>query len=153
MDLVVALFLGTLVLSGGCYAWWHYREYRLTEVAAGALYRSAAMPPAALRRTVRRLGLRTVVDLRCPDEGEERIAEEGRVLEELGVTHLNLQSPQVPPDALRDRFLDWGSDPEHRPMLVHCNHGEGRAVLYGALWRIEVEGDDPEKKCLKFKVN
>ncbi len=147
-----AVVWGSLLLGGSCYAWWHYKEYRLTEVSPGALYRSAAMPPKVLRATIRRLGIRTMVDLRCPEEGEASIAAEAQVCEELGITHLNLESPQVPPDELRDRFLDWGEDPEHLPMLVHCNHGEGRAVLYGALWRIEVEGDDPEQARQNCRV-
>lgn len=153
MTILLPLILGALLLFGGAYAWWHYREHRLTVITPGEAYTSAAMPPEDLRKVVRKLGIQTVFDLRCPDEGEDKIEAERVVLEEEGVHHVNLQSDQVPAEETRDRYLDWIADPEHRPALMHCNHGEGRAVLYGALWRIEFEGMDPEaarKKCRRI---
>lgn len=152
MYLLVPFLVGGLLLLGGVYAWWQFVEYRLTVIRPGEVYTSGAMPPRALRRMVKRLGLRTVFDLRGPDEGEEKIRAEAEVLEDLGVHHVNLRSPQVPSDDIRDRYLDWIADPEHRPALMHCNHGEGRAVLYGALWRIEFEGMDPEKARKKCRM-
>jgi predicted protein tyrosine phosphatase len=144
------VFVGIFLLAAAGYAWWHFVEYRLTVISRGKVYTSAAMSVGALEKTVKRLGLRTVVDLRGPQEGEVDIKAEKDLLQRMGVHHLNLDSPQVPPDELRDRYLDWLSEEEHRPALIHCNHGQGRAVLYGALWRIEAEGMDPEtarKKC------
>jgi len=140
-------------LLGAAYGWWHWAEHRLTVISPGEVYTSGAMPAEKLRKLVKRLGLKMVVDLRGPGEGEELIAKEASVLAECGALHLNLNSPQVPPDELRDRFLSYVADPSHRPALIHCNHGEGRAILYGALWRIEVLGMDPErarKKCRFF---
>jgi hypothetical protein len=145
MMLFGVFLVGLVLLLGGTYAWWHWVEHRLTVITPGEVYTSGAMPPERLRRCVRRLAIRSVFDLRCPEEGEANIAAEAEVLREEGVHHVNLQSPQVPPDEIRDRFLAWISDPEHRPALIHCNHGEGRAVLYGALWKIEWLGLDPEK--------
>jgi hypothetical protein len=145
MHLWIPFCIGSLLLVGGAYAWWHYREHRFSVVSRGNVYRCAAMPPQALRQMVRRHGIRTVFDLRCPVEGAEKIAAEKETLESLGVHHVNLESPQVPTPELRDRYLAWVADPAHRPALIHCNHGEGRAVLYGALWRIEFEGVEPEK--------
>lgn len=145
MEILLPFLVGLLLLLGGVYAWWQLVEYRWTVIAPGEVYTSAAMPPEKLRRVARRAGLRTVFDLRGPDEGEEAIRAEAEALEAEGVAHVNLASPQVPPDEIRDRYLDWIADPAHRPALMHCNHGEGRAVLYGALWRIEFEGVDPER--------
>ena len=36
------------------------------------------------------------------------------------------------------------ADPANRPALLHCEHGEGRSVLFAALYRIAFEGDDNE---------
>ncbi len=145
LHLIGPFLVGGFVLFVSAYAWWHYVERRFTAVSRGNVYRCAAMDPAKLRRMVRRHGIRTVFDLRCPSEGADKIAAEKAALEAEGVHHVNLESPQVPPPELRDRYLDWVADPAHRPALIHCNHGEGRAVLYGALWRIEFEGVAPEK--------
>lgn len=150
MELFWSIIVGVCVLAAAGYAWWHFVEYRLTVISRGQVYTSAAMSVSSLEKVVKRLGIRTVVDLRGPQEGEAEIAAEKELLEKMGVDHFNIDSPQVPPDALRDRYLDWMMDDSHRPALIHCNHGQGRAVLYGALWRIEAEGMDPEtarKKC------
>lgn len=140
-----ALLVGALLLFGGAYAWWHFIEYRFTVVTPHQVYRSAAMPPRTLQRVVKRHGIRTVIDLRTPGEGQDRIDAERAALEEIGVTHLNLQSPQVPTEDLLRDYVTYMETDAHRPVLIHCNHGEGRAVLYGALWRIEFEGCDPER--------
>jgi len=153
MSILLPLILGGVLMFGGAYAWWHFREHRLTVITPGEVYTSGAMPPEYLRKVVKSLGIRTVFDLRCPSEGEEKIEAERRVLEEEGVHHVNLQSDQVPADETRNRYLDWIANAEHRPALMHCNHGEGRAVLYGALWRIEFEGMNPEtarRKCRRI---
>ncbi|MGA0368862.1 MAG: fused DSP-PTPase phosphatase/NAD kinase-like protein [Kiritimatiellia bacterium] len=147
-----AFLSGFAMICAGAYAWWQLVEHRLTVIESGKLYTSGAMPPQRLQKVVRRLGIRTVVDLRTPGEGEEKIAAEKAALDACGVHHLNLQSPQVPPDDIRDRYLRWLEDPEHLPALVHCNHGEGRAVLFGALWRIEFMGLDPEKARKKCRL-
>jgi protein tyrosine/serine phosphatase len=159
MSILIPLILGFLLLFGGAYYWWQHREYRLTVITPGQVYTSAAMPPEKLRSVVRRLGIRTVFDLRGSHEKvenvEERIEAERKVLEEEGVDHVNIPSPQVPTEELRDQYLDWIADPAHRPALMHCNHGQGRAVLHGALWRIEFEGMNPEKarkKCRRLRT-
>ncbi len=138
--MILAVFAGGLLLFGAAYAWWHFVEDRFTAVTPGKFYRSAAMPPARLRRFVARQGLRTVIDLRTAVEGGEGIAAERAAVEGMGARFVNLPSPQVPGEPELAVFLDLISRPENLPILVHCNHGEGRAVLYGALWRIEAEG-------------
>jgi len=42
-----------------------------------------------------------------------------------------------------DRFLETMESCDY-PVLIHCHHGRGRAVLFSALYRIEFEGWDPE---------
>ncbi|WFB36481.1 hypothetical protein P3T73_01740 [Kiritimatiellota bacterium B12222] len=150
MHIFWSFLAGLVVLSAVAYGWWQLVEYRLTVIERGQVYTSGVMPPHRLKKVVKRLGIKTVVDLRCPVEGAEKIAAEKAALDEVGVYHLNLESPQVPPDELRDEFIQWLEDPAHRPAIIHCKHGEGRAVLYGALWKIEFMGMDPEKarkKC------
>lgn len=154
MELVLPLIVGLLVLLGGSYAWWHWMEHRFTVVSPGRVFTSAAMKPEQLRKVVLKQGIRTVVDLRGANErcGSEGLQAEADVLQEVGAHHLNLASPQVPTEEILNEYLEWMSDPEHLPALIHCNHGEGRAVLFGALWRIEFEGVDPEtarKGCRK----
>ena len=139
--LLIPFAAGGFLLWLGGYFWWHLHERRLTVLTPGEVMRSAAMRPGQLRRAVARHGLRAVVDLRKADEGE--VEQEAETLAAVGCKHLRLPSTQVPDDDLRDRFLELIGDPENRPALIHCTHGEGRAVLYGALWLIEFQGVPP----------
>ncbi|MCD4740948.1 MAG: hypothetical protein K8R67_00490, partial [Desulfobacteraceae bacterium] len=42
-------------------------------------------------------------------------------------------------------FLKIMDDEKNYPVLLHCYHGEGRAVLYSAIYRIEYEKWDTDK--------
>lgn len=114
---------------------------RFATVAKGRFYRAAEMGPALLESTVRRHGIRTVVDLRSPGEGVER---EHRLLEGLGVAHHHLPSDQTPRPAVLERYLDILGTAEY-PVLVHCCHGVGRARLFSTIYLVEHEGWSPER--------
>jgi protein tyrosine/serine phosphatase len=105
------------------------------------------MPPATLKKFVRKYGIRSVVDLResIDEKPSAAIEDEGIALAEIGVRHHRLPTPQVPSDETVSRFVEILGDPENIPVLIHCYHGQGRAVLFSALYRIEVEGWDPER--------
>lgn len=133
--LVIAALLAG---AGGWYAYWDRVEHRLRTVTDGKIYQSAAMPPDDLRTVVREYGIRTVVDLR-EAEDDARSAER-KALEAAGVAYRNLPTPQIPTDATIDEFLALAGTPDALPLLVHCEHGEGRSVLFAALYRIEFEG-------------
>lgn len=150
IHLILPFFAGLMVLLVSAFAWWHFFERRFTVLTPGEMYRSAAMKPKVLGKVVVRHGIRSVIDLRTETEGD--VQSEANALEAVGCRHLHLPSTQVPSDELRDRFLEMAGNPENRPALIHCTHGEGRAVLYGALWLIEFKGMDPEcaRKASRF---
>ena len=56
------------------------------------------------------------------------------------VRHFSVPSKQVPDKETVKAFLDIMDDKKNRPVLIHCHHGEGRAVLFSAIYRIEYEG-------------
>ncbi len=135
------LLIGVLlvgVLSGGAgYGYWVLFDYRFWTVTEGQVYRSGAMPPDKLLVKVRRYGIRAVIDLRRSgaEVDAERVA-----LTQVGVKHFHLPSDQIPNDETIDAFLKILGHCEYRPVLIHCKHGEGRAVLFAAIYRIEYEG-------------
>lgn len=143
MHIFVSFTAGFLLLAGLSYAWWQLVDRRFTVITPGQVYRSGAMKPEALQRVVKKRGIRTVYDLRTETEGD--VEAERTALEAVGCRHVNLKSKQVPDDATRERFLADIADEAHRPALIHCTHGEGRAVLFGALWLIEFQGVPPPK--------
>jgi len=132
----LAAALGLALFGSALYAHWVLFEYRFATVTPGQLYRSGAMPPEELVEKVRENGIRAVVDLRVHGEDEA----ERDALAVLGVKYFNLPSRQTPGPRTLKTFLALAAQRENRPLLVHCNHGVGRAVLYAALYRIEFEG-------------
>jgi protein tyrosine phosphatase (PTP) superfamily phosphohydrolase (DUF442 family) len=111
-------------------------NYRFGTVEEGKLYHSAAMPPGVLVKRCQKLGIQTVIDLRHQPQA---VAREQKALAQAGVRHVNIPSHQVPSSRNVDKFLQIMDDPLNMPVLIHCEHGEGRAVLFSALYRIEYE--------------
>jgi protein tyrosine phosphatase (PTP) superfamily phosphohydrolase (DUF442 family) len=127
------------------YGWWQTFGDRFATISEGKVYQSAQMGPGALESAVETYGLRSVLDLRYATEEPEQRAEQIETLERLGVRYLHLPTDQVPELETVDRFLELASDPENLPMLIHCKHGEGRSVLFSALYRIEFDGWDNDE--------
>jgi len=127
--------------------WWALGEYRDTirTIAEGRVYQSGVLAPDDLRDEVRRLGIRTVIDLREP---WEEVQGEKAALSALGVEHVHMPTGQIPEEGTVNRFLDVMSDPTIYPVLIHCHHGTGRSVLFSAIYRIEFEGWDRERARL-----
>jgi len=134
------LMIGVLALGllGAGVGYYQKRShYRFTTVTEGEVYQSGAMPKEALRDKVIQYGIRAVIDLRRP---RNNVDEEHAVLTQLGVKHFNLPSQQIPKDEVVKKFLEIMDHPEYRPVLIHCEHGIGRAVLFTAIYRMEYEG-------------
>lgn len=140
--LLIGVLLVGVLGAGAGYGYWVLFDYRFSTVTEGQVYRSGAMPPETLLVKVRRYGIRAVIDLRRPgaEVDAERVA-----LAQVGVKHFHLPSKQVPNDETIDAFLEILGHCEYRPVLIHCNHGEGRAVLFAAIYRIEYEGWSNER--------
>jgi len=135
---VVGSLLGTFLLVGSVYSYWAWVEHRFLAVTEGQVYRSAAMPPDELVAVVRDHGIRTVIDLRDPKDGE--VTAEQAALAAAGVKHVSVPSQQIPSEATVTKVVEVLGDAANRPVLIHCEDGVGRAVLFSALYRIEYEG-------------
>jgi protein tyrosine/serine phosphatase len=134
--IAVAATLGGVLCASALYAHWVLFEYRFATVTPGQIYRSGAMPPERLLEKVEEHGIRAVIDLRKGKQDEaERSALAAR-----GVKYFHLPSRQAPKPSVVDSFLEIAAQSENRPVLVHCEHGLGRAVVFSALYRIEFEG-------------
>ncbi len=138
--------LAAVLAAGALYGDWALREHRLTVITPGRVYQSAVMPPGALVQVVRVLGIQTVVDFRAYSEAPA-VNEEQAALERVGIRYLRLPSSIRPSPETVNAFVR-ALRPEvaagHR-LLMHCLDGEGRAVFYSAIYRIEFEGWDNER--------
>jgi len=126
----------SLVSIGGLYIYWVVLNRRFSTVKKYRVYRSGALRPALLEKKVRKLGIRTVIDLRR-DKENGRIRKEKDFLEHLGVQHIHLRSRQVPRATTVKSFLKIMNKQENYPVLIHCSHGRGRACLFSAIYLME----------------
>ena len=143
---ILLAFVGVVLLGiAGRYAYWDIVEHRFTTIAEGKVYQSGTLPPGGLVDKIREYGIRTVIDLRR--EPPEVIDPERVALEQAGARYVNLPSDQVPEEATVDAFLDI-LGPTAFPILIHCEHGYGRSVLFAAIYRIEFESwDNEQARC------
>lgn len=147
---ITVLLFGVLC-GGGVYGHWVFSDYRWASITEGEVYRSGAMPPETLKDKVRQYRIKTVLDLRGPEHKEEIDAERS-ALGQIGVLHINLPSEQIPADTTVEAFLKTMDNRKNRPVLIHCNHGTGRAVLFSAIYRIEYErwSNERARRASKF---
>ena len=80
------------------------------------------------------LGVRTVVNLRTFHSDREPCRRAG-----LDCVQIPMQAWAASDDDLL-RFLVLATDPERRPVLVHCKHGADRTGLACAVYRVVVQG-------------
>lgn len=145
VELVLSLFVLPVLIIIGMYAWWVHVDRRFTVITHDKIFQSGAMWPSRLVRLARRHGIHTVFDFRGDDVAG--VAQERRALHAAGLHHVHIPSAQHPSQDSIDHFMREMARElavEHR-VLMHCKDGEGRAVMYAALYRIEFEHWMPEQ--------
>jgi len=97
------------------------------------LYRSA-QPTAQGMKSLRQMGIETVVNLRSFHSDRDEIGKTG-----LGYEHIYMKAWH-PEQKEIVRFLQIVTNPKRIPVLVHCLHGADRTGTMCALYRIAVQG-------------
>jgi len=131
-----------VLAAASVYYYDYYVDRRFVAVTEGRVFRSAAMSPDLLTSRIKHYGIRSVIDLRTVDATPD---EERAAVESAGGRYFHVPSGQIPTDDVVDRFLEIMRNEANYPVLIHCTHGEGRAPLFSAIYRIEIEGWEPEK--------
>tara|TARA_R110002096_G_scaffold296_16_gene1712 strand:- start:814 stop:1590 length:777 start_codon:yes stop_codon:yes gene_type:complete len=126
-----------LIAAAICYVKWITVDHRLVTVTPGVVYQSAAFAPDDLVTVCQDFDIKTVIDLR--NEAPEAAASAATAATQAGITHVYLPTISHPTLKEAHAFLDALAAAE-RPVLVHCEHGEGRSVMMCALHRIQNEG-------------
>ncbi|MBS3895233.1 sulfur transferase domain-containing protein [Silanimonas sp.] len=121
------------------YLYWVHVDHRLTEITRDRVYTSAAMPPEQIAAHALRLKVKAVLDFRHAEEGD--IEAERAALAAIGVRHLHLPSNQNPTQEQVQQFIAalGKSLSEDGAVLMHCRHGEGRAVFFAGVYRVSFE--------------
>jgi protein tyrosine/serine phosphatase len=114
-----------------------FRWKRFDVVETGKLYRSGMLRDWQLRQAVEKYGVKTVFSFTFENNDREQ-----RTCDELGVERhfCYLHGNGVGPDDPYVRFLEIASNPESRPVLVHCSAGVQRTGGAVALYRSVLQG-------------
>ncbi len=94
---------------------------------------------------IKRLGFRTVINLRTAAEPGADIVGEAKIVEDAGLRYVSLPFSSTAPDVTAiDKFLDIARDAGSKPVYVHCFTGQ-RANAFWMIKRVVVDGWTPEK--------
>lgn len=104
----------------------------LFEVAPG-LFRGSQPTPAGIVE-LKRLGIKTIVNLRGWDNDEDQLA--GQAIGYVSI-HFHVWHPE---DEDMVRFLKVANDPARQPVFVHCLRGIDRTGTMVAIYRTAVQG-------------
>ncbi len=97
------------------------------------LYRGA-QPTAEGMKQLKKLGVKTVVNLRSIHSDSDEIKGTGLAYEHINMTPLSIEDRYVV------RFLRIVTDSNCTPVFVHCQYGADRTGTMCAIYRIAVQG-------------
>lgn len=97
------------------------------------LYRSA-QPTAEGMTNLKRMGIKTVVNLRAFHEDADEASTTGLECLRIPVNTWDVDEKDIV------RFLKIVTDPARAPVLVHCQHGADRTGTMCAIYRMAVDG-------------
>jgi protein tyrosine/serine phosphatase len=123
-------------------------QKRLREVTAGRFYRAGQLTANGLEDAVRRLGIRTVINVQdeFPDPSMDTSfwnraqVSEVELCRTLGVRYEHIAPSIVPPRDAIAQFLKVMDDPTAYPVLLHCRAGLHRTGVLTAVYRMEYDG-------------
>lgn len=146
---ILIVFGVILVIGVGKYVYDVNIDHNFEPVVEGKVYKSGTIPTDELESYIKKYKIKSVVDLRRPgtkdlvnnpEEYPELVAEKNAVEKIGGVNYFDVGTDQIPDEAVLEKYYAVMDNPENYPVLVHCYHGEGRAPLFGAIYKIEYEG-------------
>jgi protein tyrosine phosphatase (PTP) superfamily phosphohydrolase (DUF442 family) len=130
-----AVRLTTLVLALPL-AWvgWNQATFNFAVLQPGRLYRSGQMHPGVLQRTLHNRGIKTVLNLRGPNQKESWYLDERAATLAAGATQVDIPlSSCIWMSRVQLRALVQILDTCEYPVLIHCAWGSERTGLASAL--------------------
>lgn len=144
--------IGVLVIlaaaAAGGLAWHSDQTYHLATVQDGVLYRDGAKSIRQFANALDQVHPHTVVSLVDPHEQADpntpQFAAEAQLCANRGIKleRIEVKLGGWPASADIHRFLKIVSDPEDRPVLVHCAQGVRRTAMFVAAFQESVLGYD-----------
>ncbi len=122
-------------------------------VLAGRVYRSAQVSPGDLERYVARYGLRSIVNLRGANPGDDWYDGEREAAARMGVALFDLPIDSVSPTPEEMRTLVRTLQGCPKPVCLHCNSGIDRTGIAAAVAVLLLDdGADPDAALDQFSL-
>jgi len=102
------------------------------------LYRSA-QPSTEGMKTIKAMGIETIVDLRSFHSDRDKIGDAGLAYEHIYMKAWHPEEEDVV------KFLQIVTNPKRSSVLIHCQHGADRTGTMCALYRVAVQGWSKEE--------
>lgn len=155
--ILIAIFSSALIIA----AYQVYTvniNYNFKTITEGKVYKSGVIPPENIDKYLKNNNIKTVIDLRIGNvidplnpSSTNEILKEKEAVEKVGVNYYNIPSKQIPSKENLEQFYSILDNKNAYPILIHCYHGTGRAILYSALYRVEYENHTPEQARMKTR--
>jgi protein tyrosine/serine phosphatase len=137
-----ALVGGALVVAALCGAWvgWIQLFDNVHVEFGGDVVRTAQVDRSSMAKLLREHGIKTVINLRGSNPGDDWFDGEVAAAEQAGVRHvsLGLSANQEPAGPLLASLVDTLKTAP-KPFLIHCNWGADRTGLASALYGLVVK--------------
>jgi protein tyrosine/serine phosphatase len=118
-------------------------------VEAGALYRSSQLKPNRLKKYIKKLGIKTIINLRGINPTRHWWQREKRLAKEFGIKFYNIPFNAGTFSSKKNLYkLLYLYEHAPKPILIHCRDGADRSGEAAALWILEHQGKG-KKEALK----
>jgi hypothetical protein len=125
--------LAAIAVPPVLYVAWDQATYNFGTVEEGRIYRSAQMPRAVLGETIRRYGIKTVLNLRGCNPIDSWYQQEVATTNGAGATQIDVaMSSCLWMSRAQLRALIRAMDRAEYPLLIHCAWGSERTGLVSA---------------------
>jgi protein tyrosine/serine phosphatase len=155
---IIGLFI-VLLIPLSEYIYRMHFNYNFEVITDGKVYKSGVIKPSKIKDYILKYHIKTIIDLRKGNiitalnpANESDILKEKRAVEKIeGVKYVHIPSKQVPGKKQLIDFFKVMDNKNNYPVLIHCYHGTGRAMMYSALYRIEYENFTNEEARSKTR--
>lgn len=138
-----------IVAVGAGLGYRHHKRYKhLAAHDPNMVYRSSWLDADVFREVIEEQQIRTVLNLCNPDELCELRPDQRRAVHGSGAKLIEMPMPAAtldPADPEIEKFVEFLSNPENYPLLVHCQHGVTRTAKVLAMYDILFRGMTAEQ--------
>lgn len=120
--------------------WYLEEQGNFHPITRGEAYRSAQLDQDELEYYIRKLEIRSIINLRGKNRGKQWYEEETTACRKMNVRHydLGLSANKAPSSSEIEELLRLFRIAP-RPVLIHCQGGADRSGLAAALWKVVID--------------